>query len=71
MPEYIKEKVMKLFQMIDVDGSKTIDRNETLNFWSKNFAKLNTNELFDQVDENNDGSIQLMEWVEFWTNVYN
>jgi Ca2+-binding EF-hand superfamily protein len=62
---------MKLFQMIDVDGSKTIDRNETLNFWSKNFAKLNTNELFDQVDENNDGSIQLMEWVEFWTNVYN
>ena len=62
---------MKLFQMIDVDGSKTIDRNETLNFWSKNFAKLNTNELFDQVDKNNDGSIQLMEWIEFWTIVYN
>jgi Ca2+-binding EF-hand superfamily protein len=66
LPDYIKEKVMKLFQMIDVDGSKTIDREETLRFWSKNFPKLNSNELFDQVDINNDGSIQLNEWFEFW-----
>jgi Ca2+-binding EF-hand superfamily protein len=62
---------MKLFQMIDVDGSKTIDRDETLKFWSKNFPKLNSNELFDQVDKNNDGSIQLNEWIEFWTIVLN
>ena len=41
--------------MIDTDGSKTIDREETLRFWSKNFPKLNSNELFDQVDKNNDG----------------
>jgi len=27
--------------------------------------------LFDQVDKNNDGSIQLNEWIEFWTLVYN
>ena len=52
--------------MIDTDGSKTIDREETLRFWSKNFPKLNSNELFDQVDKNNDGAIQLEEWVEFW-----
>lgn len=57
--------------MIDVDGSKTIDRAETLKFWSKNFPGLNTNELFDQVDKNNDGSIQIDEWIEFWTIVYN
>jgi Ca2+-binding EF-hand superfamily protein len=53
--------------MIDSDGSKTIDKAETLKFWSKNFPKLNSNELFDQVDKNNDGSIQLNEWIEFWT----
>lgn len=61
---------MKLFSMIDVDGSKTIDREETLKFWSTSFAKLNTNELFSQVDRNGDGTIQLEEWVEFWTIVY-
>ena len=71
MPDYIKQKVMKLFAMIDVDGSKTIDRDETLKFWSKNFPKLNSNELFDQVDKNDDGSIQLNEWIEFWTIVLN
>jgi Ca2+-binding EF-hand superfamily protein len=63
--------VLKLFSLIDVDGSKTIDKEETLKFWSKNFAKLNTTELFDQVDKNNDGSIQIDEWIEFWTLVYN
>lgn len=56
--------------MIDVDGSKTIDKEETLKFWSSSFARLNTNELFSQVDKNNDGTIQLEEWIEFWTTVY-
>jgi len=57
--------------MIDADGSKTIDKEETLKFWAKNFPKLNSNELFDQVDKNDDGSIQLKEWVEFWILVLN
>ena len=52
--------------MIDTDGSKTIDKEETLKFWGKNFPKLNTLELFSQVDRNGDGSIQLDEWLEFW-----
>ena len=67
MPSNLKQKVLQLFQLIDTDGSKTIDREETLRFWSKNFPKLNSNELFDQVDKNNDGSIQLEEWLEFWS----
>ena len=53
----MKEKVLKLFKLIDTDGSKTIDREETLKFWSRNFPKLNSNELFDQIDKNNDESI--------------
>ena len=56
--------------MIDVDNSKTIDRAETLKFWSKGFAKLNSQVLFDQVDKNNDGTIQIEEWIEFWRVVY-
>ena len=52
--------------MIDVDHSQTIDREETIKFWGSNFPKLNANELFSQVDKNNDGTIQLEEWVDFW-----
>jgi Ca2+-binding EF-hand superfamily protein len=52
--------------MIDTNRSKTIDKEETLQFWGKNFPKLNTNELFSQVDRNNDGTIQLDEWIDFW-----
>ena len=70
MPSRLEEKVRKLFSMIDVDDSKTIDREETLKFWSKGFAKINSKVLFEQVDKNNDGAIQLEEWLEFWRVVY-
>ena len=56
--------------MIDIDDSKIIDREETLKFWSKGFGKLNSKVLFDQVDKNNDGSIQFDEWMEYWRVVY-
>ena len=42
-----------------------------MKFWSKGFAKINSKVLFDQVDENSDGTIQFEEWLEFWTVVYN
>ena len=70
MPPKLEEKVRKLFSLIDVDDSKTIDREETLKFWSKGFAKINSTCLFEQVDKNNDGTIQLEEWLEFWRVVY-
>ena len=70
MPPKLEEKVRKLFSLIDVDDSKTIDREETLRFWSKGFAKINSTVLFEQVDKNNDGTIQLEEWLEFWRVVY-
>lgn len=34
-----------------------------------NFAKLNTEELFSAVDKDNNGSIELNEWLEFWRSV--
>lgn len=70
MPNKLKEKVTYLFNLIDTDGSKTIDREETLEFWSKNYPKINSSELFNQVDKNNDGAIQFDEWLEFWRIVY-
>ena len=70
LPPKLFEKVDTLFKKIDIDNSKTIDREETLKFWSSNFAKINSTVLFDQVDTNNDGSIQYDEWIEFWKIVY-
>ena len=70
LPPKLFEKVDKLFKLIDIDDSKTIDRDETLKFWSSNFAKINSAVLFDQVDTNNDGSIQYEEWLDFWRIVY-
>ena len=70
LPPKLFEKVDTLFKKIDIDDSKTIDREETLKFWSSNFAKINSAVLFDQVDTNNDGSIQYDEWIDFWRIVY-
>ena len=33
---------------------------------SSNFAKLNTEEMFSAVDKDDNGSIELSEWIEFW-----
>lgn len=70
MPKALKNKVLQLFRLIDVDGSKTIDYQETVKFWGKNFAVLNSKELFQSVDKDNNGSIEESEWLEFWYNVY-
>ena len=70
LPPKLFEKVDQLFKLIDIDDSKTIDREETLKFWSSNFAKINSTVLFDQVDTNGDGSIQYDEWIDFWRIVY-
>ena len=70
LPPKLFEKVDQLFKLIDIDDSKTIDRDETLKFWSSNFAKINSTVLFDQVDTNGDGEIQYNEWIDFWRIVY-
>jgi Ca2+-binding EF-hand superfamily protein len=59
-------KALEIFRQIDVDGSKTIDKNETIVWWNQNFAKVNTSALFETVDINNDGEISEEEWIAFW-----
>lgn len=71
LPANVNEKVLRLFNLIDLDNSQTLEKDETLKFWSKNFPKINSHILFDQVDTNKDGTIQLNEWIEFWKLVYN
>ena len=49
-----------------MDHSNTIEKKEALQFWKDKFAKLQAEALFNSVDVNNDGFIQLEEWVQFW-----
>jgi len=46
MPKKLRDKCLQLFRLIDTDGSKSIDYQETLKFWGNNFAKINAKELF-------------------------
>mmetsp|Transcript_39348 Transcript_39348/g.35037 ORF Transcript_39348/g.35037 Transcript_39348/m.35037 type:complete len:122 (-) Transcript_39348:1285-1650(-) len=65
----IQEKALSVFRKIDTDGSKTIDKAETLKFWKNNFAKLSTDALFKSVDADNNGAISEDEWMFFWEEV--
>ena len=62
----IAEKVKKIFDMIDVDKSNTIEKSECMKFWKSNFAKANTEALFENVDKNGDEQLQYEEWIAFW-----
>ena len=55
--------------MIDLDKSQTIEKEECLQFWKANFAKDNTDAIFESVDQNGDGVLQLNEWLNFWNMV--
>ena len=58
--------MLDIFKRMDTDGSKVLERREVLDYWQGRFAKLNAEALFASVDVNNDGAIQLDEWIKFW-----
>ena len=55
-----------MFKIFDKDGSKTIEKDEAVKHWSKNFGKISAQEFFNTVDYNHDGQIQYDEFVDFW-----
>ncbi len=70
LPTNLETKVVELFSKIDKDKSNTIERAEAKEYWKKNFSQVNTIALFDQVDVNGDGTIQIDEWIHHWSDVY-
>ena len=54
---------------MDTDGNNCIDVNETLRFWHDNYAKINTRAMFEAVDMDKNGKIDLKEWISFWAKV--
>ena len=47
--------VDEVFKIFDIDDSKTIEKDEAIKHWSKNFGKISAQEFFNTVDYNHDG----------------
>mmetsp|Transcript_31415 Transcript_31415/g.85882 ORF Transcript_31415/g.85882 Transcript_31415/m.85882 type:complete len:228 (+) Transcript_31415:109-792(+) len=65
----LEEMLTQFFTKIDVDGDGSITQDEAIQFWGKNFAKVNATAMFKEVDSDGDGSITFDEWISFWVNV--
>ncbi|CAD8108587.1 unnamed protein product [Paramecium sonneborni] len=66
LSEKLRIKAIEIFKKIDIKGNGTIDKQGTQQFWKSNFAKLNTEALFDAVDFDKSGDITEDEWMAFW-----
>eukprot|EP00742_Colponemidia_sp_Colp-10_P003318 GILJ01003532.1.p1 GENE.GILJ01003532.1~~GILJ01003532.1.p1 ORF type:complete len:124 (-),score=14.81 GILJ01003532.1:198-569(-) len=65
----LEEKIVQFFNKLDTDHSRTLTKDEAINFWKSNYGKINANAMFAQVDFNGDDSITLDEWLNFWRQV--
>ena len=51
-----------------VRQSGTVEKEEAIAFWKKNFAKVNADAMFNEVDDDNNGSLTHAEFMSFWAN---
>ena len=57
---------MQVFNKMDVDGSRTIEQKEVLAYWAGKFPVINAQAMFESLDKNGDGQIEVGEWIAFW-----
>ena len=57
------------FSKLDVDHDQEITLEEATKHWGKNFAKINATAMFNEVDTDKNGELDLDEWKGFWRNV--
>ncbi|CAD8097788.1 unnamed protein product [Paramecium primaurelia] len=66
LSQRLRHKASEIFKKLDIKGNGTIDKEGTEQFWKSNFAKLNTEALFEAVDFDKSGDITEEEWMAFW-----
>jgi len=69
LPLDLETQLRNLFGKMDRDRDQILSKAEAVEFWGKNFAKINAQAMFNEVDDDNDDTISLDEWLEFWRNV--
>jgi len=71
LPDSLKEITTEAFYKIDANKNSLITFEECIVFWEKNFPFINTQKMISQMDKNQDGVIEVEEWNDFWTYLYN
>jgi hypothetical protein len=69
LSEDLTKKLKVFFDKMDLDGDGTVTKDEAIKFWGKNFAKVNANSMFHEVDEDGNEQINQAEFMAFWQNV--
>ena len=59
----------EFFAKLDRDNDGSVEKDEAIAFWGKNFAKINANSMFNEVDADGNNSISWDEFYAFWKNV--
>mmetsp|Transcript_74027 Transcript_74027/g.123621 ORF Transcript_74027/g.123621 Transcript_74027/m.123621 type:complete len:165 (+) Transcript_74027:47-541(+) len=62
-------KLQKFFEKLDKNGDGKVEKQEAISFWGKNFAKVNAQSMFNEVDADDNGCISWVEFLAFWQNV--
>lgn len=65
----LQRKLRGFFDKMDSDKNGFVDKQEAIAFWGKNFAKVNAQSMFNEVDEDGNERISWDEFYKFWQNV--
>ena len=57
LPADLDAKLKAFFDKMDADSNGEVSKEEAVAFWGKNFAKVNAQSMFNEVDEDGNGNI--------------
>jgi len=63
------DRLEHLFRLLDTDSSNAVTKEEAKTFFSGAFSQLSVDAMFNEVDNDGDGTITAEEFVKFWLQV--
>jgi len=69
LPTTLEAKLKTFFSKMDTNADGKIVKEEAVQYWGKNFAKVNANSMFNEVDQDKNSEVTWEEFLGFWKNV--